>query len=405
MTPTPLKTFIHPHNVYRLEYPAHWEQVVQKEGESCGFGPHERDNVGLWISIMPLVCDTTKMHEDLRGLFEQSLAQTKAVNLRRDFTLRNFGLIADMTEEGQGGHYWIVAGGDAVLFASTQVPIAERDTWDPLFAQVMASLKITRDEELFDRQVGFDVLEELRKQHPDEDFSFNDQGKIRGKNQEVFLGNVTREVRAARKRRAKIIAEFAQKLRTPTAQELGLEDWPQVKERIVPVLKPRDYVKDEGRTRHLFLTEWLEDIVICYVIRSKDILRFVTGWDVDRWELTAETLHEQAIANLAKLTWPKQLVGSRGGREGGRIIVVDTDDNLSSSRLLHPDLHKMFAPVLGSTFYAGVPCRDTLVLYSNRRELKQRIARRLRKDYNASAYQITPDPFLVTRDGVAPTPK
>src|SRR5437016_3506888 len=41
MLPTSPKTFVHPHKVYRLEYPAHWEQVIQKEGESCGFGPHD----------------------------------------------------------------------------------------------------------------------------------------------------------------------------------------------------------------------------------------------------------------------------------------------------------------------------------------------------------------------------
>jgi hypothetical protein len=81
---------------------------------------------------------------------------------------------------------------------------------------------------------------------------------------------------------------------------------------------------------------------------------------------------------------------------------VDTDDNLASSRLLHPDLHRLFSGPLGSPFMAGVPCRDTLVLYSNRRDMKQRIARRLKKDYTASAYQITAHPFLVTRDGIAP---
>jgi hypothetical protein len=42
------------------------------------------------------------------------------------------------------------------------------------------------------------------------------------------------------------------------------------------------------------------------------------------------------------------------------------------------------------------------VIYSNRRELKQRIGRRLKKDHDASAYPITPRPFLVTRDGIAP---
>jgi hypothetical protein len=61
----------------------------------------------------------------------------------------------------------------------------------------------------------------------------------------------------------------------------------------------------------------------------------------------------------------------------------------------------LFSGPLGSPFWAGIPCRDTLVVYSDRRPLKQRTARRLKKDHDASAYAITPRPFLVTRDGIA----
>jgi hypothetical protein len=43
-------------------------------------------------------------------------------------------------------------------------------------------------------------------------------------------------------------------------------------------------------------------------------------------------------------------------------------------------------------------------LFSDRRALKQRIGRKLKKDHDASAYSITPRPFLVTRDGIAPGP-
>jgi len=45
MIPVPVKTFVHTHKVYRLEYPAHWDQVAEKDGESCGFGPHDRDGI------------------------------------------------------------------------------------------------------------------------------------------------------------------------------------------------------------------------------------------------------------------------------------------------------------------------------------------------------------------------
>jgi len=168
MQPFPLKTFIHPHSVYRLEYPAHWDQITQKDGESCGFGPHERDDVGLWISIMPMSIDTEKLAEDLPDLLRKSMDKYEAKNLRRDSTLHHFGLMADMTKAGEGGHYWIIAGGDVVLFASTQVPLKERDAWNPAFQQVMSSLHITRDKELLMRQVANEVMAELRKKHPED---------------------------------------------------------------------------------------------------------------------------------------------------------------------------------------------------------------------------------------------
>jgi uncharacterized protein YtpQ (UPF0354 family) len=150
--------------------------------------------------------------------------------------------------------------------------------------------------------------------------------------------------------------------------------------------------------------EWLADVVICYAINRKKMIRFVTGWDLGRWGIDADTLHNQCLGNLSSLRWPRELMGARF-KGSGRVIVVDTDDGLASSRLLHPELYKLFSGPLGTPFWAGVPCRDRLVLFSDRRDMKQRIGRRLRKDHAASAYPITPEPFLVTRDGIAPPVK
>src|ERR1017187_5264244 len=90
MFPTPIKTFVHPHHAYKLEYPAHWDAVVEKDGESCGFGPHERDDVGLWISILPMSVDTARLKEDLPKLMEKSLEKTEAANLRKDDSLKDY---------------------------------------------------------------------------------------------------------------------------------------------------------------------------------------------------------------------------------------------------------------------------------------------------------------------------
>src|ERR1700730_17094927 len=114
MFPTPLKTFTHPAKVYRLEYPAHWEQVQQDEGRSCGFGPHERDDVGLWISVMPVSVDTDKLAEELPKMMTHALRDSGATNYRKDPTLRHYGMKADQQKEGEAGHYWILTGGDVV---------------------------------------------------------------------------------------------------------------------------------------------------------------------------------------------------------------------------------------------------------------------------------------------------
>ena len=394
------KKFLHPAGVYRLEYPDHWEQLQKDEARSCGFGPHDRDDVGLWISLMPVSLDTERLTDELPRILSQVLPEGEADAVRRDTTLRHYGVKADMKKEGEGGHFWLIAGGDVVLFASSQVPEAERHIWNPTFEHLLTTLEITRDEELALRQLTNEVLALLRQRYPDEDFQHDEKG-IRGSGRVVYLSNLHREVRAAPERRAKIIQHFVQRLGDSMKLPMGQESWEDARGRLIPILKPRSYLDSDSASRHSLATEWLANVVICYALRSKHIFRYVTTWDADRWKKDPEELHEVAIANLGRLDWPTRLEGVLQ-RDGGRLIMIVTDDGLASSRLLHPDLHRMFSGPLGSPFRAGIPDRDTLIVYSDRERLRKRTERQLLKDYRTSSYQITPRPVLVTPDGIAP---
>jgi uncharacterized protein YtpQ (UPF0354 family) len=287
-----------------------------------------------------------------------------------------------------------------VLFASSQVPAAERDVWNPPFEHLMSTLEITREEELAYRQLTNEVLTQLRERHPEQDFRADEQG-IRGRNRVVFLSNLHREVRAAPSRRTEIIRHFVQSLGQSMDLEMGQETWEEAEPRLLPLLKPRSYVESDSAARHSLVNEWLADVVICYALRNKDIFRFVTTADAERWEMDAQALHRVAIDNLCKLSWPRKLEGARQ-RDGGRVIVVVTGDGLASSRILHPDLHRLFSGPLGSPFRAGIPDRDTLVVYTDRHRIRRQTERQLRKDHRTSGYPITPRPFLVTPDGIAP---
>jgi uncharacterized protein YtpQ (UPF0354 family) len=396
----PLKKFDHPHSVYHLEYPAHWDQITEKDGASCGFGPHERDNVGLWISIMPMSVDTDRLAEVLPGIMRQALDKCEASELRAAPTLRHYALTADIIKEGEGGHYWIIAGGDVVLFASSQVPADERDVWNPPFQRLMDSLTITRDDQLLDRKVVIAVMDELKKQYPDQEFTV-EGNRIKGAQHSIYLGNLCNEVRGSTpQRREEVIKRFVSTLTQPAAANIGYETWEEAQKCLLPLLKPRAYVVPNTATEHLLTTEWLADVLIVYAITKSKMYRFVTGWDVNRWETTAAEVHDRAMANLEALPWPREFQGARF-KNDGRLFVVQTDDGLASSRLLHleaaPDVsHPARQPLLG---WHPLPRHPRPLLRS---QARTRTERTLAKDHDTSAYPISPKPFLVTPDGIAP---
>jgi uncharacterized protein YtpQ (UPF0354 family) len=398
MEPVTFNTFVHPGRAYRLQYPAHWEQLTKDDARSCGFGPRERDDVGLWITILPVSIDTDAMEIDLPAMFKRVINEGEGANVRCDPTLQHFGLKADITKDHEGGHFWIIMGGDLVLFASSQVPVNERDTWNPQFDHVMSSLEISRDRELLLRKTADEVHRRLRELHPDQDYFLESDG-IRGRDGRISLANVYKQVEASPERRRKIVAEFIDGLASVTEHRLGHEPIEQVREDILPVLKPTAYLKAGTAAERLAATEWMGGVVICYAIRTEKIRRLLTGWDIERWAMERESLHQLAMENLSRLPWPERLEGAR--HSGGRLIMVSTNDSLGSSRLLHPDLHRLFSAQLGTRFYAGVPNSGMLVLFSaGNRPFLNHVLGQLRRDYDTSAYSITPHPFLVTPGGI-----
>ena len=399
MSDEKLTTFEHPAKAYRLQYPAEWEHLVKEDGQSCGFGPHDRDDVGLWISLMPFTLDTDRLADDLPQLFEKSLARAQVANIRRDTSLRHTAMKADMTDPEEGGHYWIVAGGDIVLFASTQVPPAERDVWTGPFDRLMASLHITRDRALAKLKLVQALLPKLEERFPDQDYEYED-GALRGKEHVVYVSNLFRQVQMDPDRQDEIIDHFVTGLTFSGDDAPGVEQLDAVRELIMPMLKPADYIQPDGPTARLVGRDWLDTVIICYVIRGTKTFRFVTDYDLNRWGMDLEQLHALAVENLARMPWPDRIEGS--GPSGRRVGIVSTRDSFDAARLLHPELHHLFSQVLGSPFLAGVPDRDTLVVFSTgNKRLVKHICNQLKKDFKRSAYPISPRPFLVTRDGIA----
>ena len=404
----PLATFVHPQGAFSLSYPAHWENQVQQEGRMCGFGPRERDDVGLWISVLPARVDTEhpEMRAGLRKMFQQAAGEGLS-NIREDRSLAHHALKADSAGRGEAGHFWLVTGGDLILFTSTQVPESARGEFEGPFDRLMASLRIHRDEALARVQLSNELLRRLRERIPAQDFHYDPESphsmNIRGKDLVIHSGNLYRRVQQEPRRREKLIEEFIAGVSFSGDDAPSAENLEAVRDLIIPVLKPVDYVSEGAPAAGVIHRPWLGQVVICYGIQGQKTLRLILEKDLRRWEKAEEDLHRIAFENLEGRSFPERLPAADPA--GKRVIHFNSGDGCDSARILHPGLHRVFSPVLGSPFLAGIPDRGTLVLFGRGDPaMAAALTAKVREEYDRAAYPVSPETYLVGPRGVQEAP-
>jgi uncharacterized protein YtpQ (UPF0354 family) len=245
------------------------------------------------------------------------------------------------------------------------------------------------------------AIDAARRLHPEaavepgEGFGFLLDGQM------VFLENVYRKAAAAPDRCEAMIEEFLR--RVPEAADVPADAPPyeQVRDRVMPQIFPRDRLGPSG-TRPLACQEFVNDTVIVYVIDQEGSYRSIGAEDLARWDVDAETLHAQALSNLADRSTGIQVQAVPGA--GGSILaaIFQQGDAYDASRLLLDALHENLRPVLGSPFLAGIPNRDFLICFrTDAGELRDKLAAQIAEDFAKMPYPITDQLFLVTADGVA----
>lgn len=142
----------------------------------------------------------------------------------------------------------------------------------------------------------------------------------------------------------------------------------------------------------------------CFVGFVRDHPKGTISLTTDRlkqWNLSIESLEQLALENLSRKT-DNVNIEFVESEEGGKAAIIAPKDGLAAARLLLPRLHERLAPCLGERFYAAIPYRDLLLtLTQNPQKFVDKMRDRVKHDYATVPCPITPDFFLVTRDGVA----
>lgn len=174
-----------------------------------------------------------------------------------------------------------------------------------------------------------------------------------------------------------------------------------IRDRIMPMLYPIEVWKE--RFPQFVGTPWVGGLAILYVVDERQAYWYVREELRDKWELTEDSLHDLALANLERYFEERPMEFTLAGSEDGpRLLVPSRPDAYNSARLLSGRFHSKLREVLGPTFAVGLPSRDFLVAINlDSPEAVEEVRQRVEDDFRQMDHPLSDKLLLVTRDGVA----
>ncbi len=174
--------------------------------------------------------------------------------------------------------------------------------------------------------------------------------------------------------------------------------WDEARSRLLPSLKSRAYLEEVGKMANgaefvekLVVLDYKGDLCVFIAIDSELTVAFATKDQLADWGVSAEHALEVAIENLGKLTgplWPDAVeTASKSG-----YFAFNTLDGYDASRLLLPDFYERASRALGCTRIAvGTPNRDFIIAYPADNPALDKVAGKVRADYQSYDHAISPD--------------
>jgi hypothetical protein len=179
--------------------------------------------------------------------------------------------------------------------------------------------------------------------------------------------------------------------------EPALDD---VRGRIMPMLYPEDVWQERFPT--FVGTAWVGGLVVLYVVDESQAYWYIRGDLLEKWELSADELHELAMQNLDRyLEEQKMEFTLAGDLDGPRLLMPTRPDAYNSARLLSERFHSQLREIMGGEFAVGAPSRDFFVAVSlDSQETIDHVRRKVEEDYQQMDHPLSERLLLVTRDGV-----
>ena len=152
---------------------------------------------------------------------------------------------------------------------------------------------------------------------------------------------------------------FAAGFAAADAAEAPPPTWEAAQRLLRPQLMPVEYM-DRMPLAHM---PFGEGLVLGFVLDRPDTYAYVLAKDIERWRVTLDQVNAVAFDNLDAISKGVSLQASTGADP---FVAIGVNDGYDAVRLLSPQFRASVAKQLGSPFYAAIPNRDFLIMWSTK---------------------------------------
>jgi uncharacterized protein YtpQ (UPF0354 family) len=155
----------------------------------------------------------------------------------------------------------------------------------------------------------------------------------------------------------------------------------------------------ERKLPMLAYREFLADLMIAYVIDEERSFAYINEDHLERWSISVQDLHDQALANLRRRT-DEQVKYTTVGEGEQRLFIFNSGDGYDATRLLLAEVLAAWAREVPGHLVIGIPNRDFLIAFSDANsEILRGVAAQVQSDAAQREYGLTEQLFTLV-DGV-----
>lgn len=174
-----------------------------------------------------------------------------------------------------------------------------------------------------------------------------------------------------------------------------------VRERIMPMLYPEEVWRNQFP--NVVGVPWVAGLVVLFVVDESRAYWYIRDDLLATWQLSADELHELAVANLERYFDEHPMELTVAGEEDNPLLMIPTRvDSYNTSRLLSRSFREKIQQVLGGEFVVGAPGRDFFVAVNLQSpEALEKVRQQVADDFEQTGHPLSDRLLLVTHDGVA----